>query len=155
LSKLATPIDFGILLGLAYQTFVDELRSHLEAQGFDDMGKSYGYVFRALDLEALHLRQLAERLGMSDQGAAKIVNEMEERGYLQKHADAGDGRIKKLMLSKRGLAALQAARQFHQTYEEALANTLPARQLTTTRRVLEAMVAQTGGDAEHARLRAM
>jgi DNA-binding MarR family transcriptional regulator len=92
---------------------------------------------------------------MSDQGAAKIVNEMEERGYLQKHADAGDGRIKKLMLSKRGLAALQAARQFHQTYEETLARSLPARRLATTRHVLEAMVAKTGGDAEHARLRAM
>jgi DNA-binding MarR family transcriptional regulator len=155
LNELTASIDFGILLGLAYQTFVDELRLHLEAQGFNDMGKSYGYVFRALDEESLHLRQLAERLGMSDQGAGKIVNEMEERGYLQKHADAEDGRIKKLMLSKRGLAALQAARQFHQTYEEALVSKLPARQLSTARRVLEAMVAKTGGDAEHARLRAM
>lgn len=152
---MTDPIDFGILLGLAYQTFVDELRSHLEGQGFSDIGTSYGYVFRALNLEALHLRQLAERLGMSDQGAAKIVNEMEERGYLQKHADAGDGRIKKLMLSKRGLAALQAARQFHQTFEETLAGTLPARKIITTRRVLEAMVAKTGGDVEHARLRAI
>jgi DNA-binding MarR family transcriptional regulator len=152
---MTTSIDFGILLGLAYQTFVDELRSHLETQGFDDMGKSYGYVFRALNQEELHLRQLAERLGMSDQGASKIVNEMEERGYLQKQSDANDGRIKKLMLSQRGIAALQAARQFHQAYEDRLAASLPARQIATTRRVLEEMVSQTGGDAEHARLRAM
>jgi DNA-binding MarR family transcriptional regulator len=156
LSKLTTSIDFGILLGLAYQTFVDELRAHLDTLGFDDMGKSYGYVFRALNEEALHLRQLAERLGMSDQGASKIVNEMEARGYLERYPDAIDGRIKKLKLSRRGLAALSAARQFHQTYEENLVASLTTKQqLATTRRVLEAMVATTGGDAEHARLRAM
>jgi DNA-binding MarR family transcriptional regulator len=155
LNKLTRSIDFGILLGLAYQNFVDELRAHLETKGFKDMGRSYGYVFRALDQELLHLRQLAERLGMSDQGAAKIVNEMQERGYLERYADAADGRVKKLKLSKRGLAALSAARQFHQSYEQSLSALLPPKQLSTTRRVLETMIAQTGGNAEHARLRAM
>jgi DNA-binding MarR family transcriptional regulator len=155
LNKLTTRLDFGILLGLAYQTFVDELRSHLEALGFDDVGKSYGYVFRALSEEALHLRQLAERLGMSDQGAAKIVNEMLERGYLERYTDALDARVKKLELSQRGLAALKAARQFHQRYEKNLRAASTIEQLSNTRRVLETLVSKSGSDSDQARLRAM
>ncbi|MEP6971458.1 MAG: MarR family transcriptional regulator, partial [Betaproteobacteria bacterium] len=65
---MTSPIDFGVLLGLAYQVFVDELHADLHGRGFDDIGTAYGYVFRALDAQDLHLRQLAERLSMSDQG---------------------------------------------------------------------------------------
>ena len=53
--QLSTPLDLGILLGLAYQSFVDELRADLAGRGFDDLGKAYGYVFRALGAGALNL----------------------------------------------------------------------------------------------------
>src|SRR3954470_18998890 len=120
----ATPIDFGILLGLSYQAFVAELRAALEAEGFTDMGPSYGYVFRALGAEDLHLRALAGRLGMTDQGAAKIIDEMEGRGYVERHPDREDGRIKRLRLGRRGRAALAAAHKFHVGYERRLAQRL-------------------------------
>lgn len=152
---MTSPVDFGVLLGLAYQVFVDELQIDLRVRGFDDIGTAYGYVFRALDAEELHLRQLAERLGMSDQGAAKIVNEMEQRGYLERHPDPVDGRIKKLRLSSRGAKALAAARRFHAAYVRRLGKSLSEDDLAATRRVLEAVVASHGTDAAHARLRAM
>jgi len=38
----ASAIDFGILLGLSYQAFVDELRAALATEGFNDMSPSYG-----------------------------------------------------------------------------------------------------------------
>ncbi|HQX59233.1 MAG: MarR family transcriptional regulator [Rhodoferax sp.] len=152
---MTSPVDFGVLLGLAYQVFVDELQIDLRVRGFDDIGTAYGYVFRALDAEELHLRQLAERLGMSDQGAAKIVNEMEQRGYLERHPDPVDGRIKKLRLSSRGAKALATARRFHAAYVRRLGKSLSEDDLAATRRVLEAVVASHGTDAAHARLRAM
>ena len=39
---LSTDTDIGILLGLAYAGFVDELRADLAARGFADLGPSYG-----------------------------------------------------------------------------------------------------------------
>ena len=147
----ASKIDFGILLGLSYQTFVDELRAVLEAQGFTDLGPSYGYVFRALGAEALHLRALAARLGMTDQGAAKIVDEMEARGYLERKPHPEDGRIKRLRLARRGRAALAAARRFHAAYERRVAQRLGTHELAVVRRFLEAIAAR--GDAAEARLR--
>ena len=151
--QTASPVDLGILIGLAYQSFVDELRAELAVRGFDDLGKTYGYVFRALTSEPLHLRQLAERLGMTDQGASKIVDEMERRGYVERRADPSDGRVKQLRLTRRGRAALAMARRFHAAYERRLRDAAGARDVAALRRVLEVVVAATGSSAE-ARLRA-
>lgn len=148
---MASAIDFGILLGLSYQAFVEELRSALHARGFTDLGPHYGYVFRALDAEALHLRALAGRLGMTDQGMAKIVDEMEARGYLERYPDPSDGRIKRLRLARRGRAALAAARRFHALYERRLAERLGARDVATARRVLESIGAGRDAAATHLR----
>ncbi len=150
---MTNPVDFGILLGLAYQSFVDELRADLVARGFTDLGSAYGYVFRTLQAEPLHLRQVAERLGMTDQGAAKIINEMEARGYVERYPDAGDGRIKKLRLARRGRAALAAARRFHAAYERRLGAARGAREIAIVRDVLDAIVAPDATGNTHARLR--
>jgi hypothetical protein len=53
--------DFGILLGLAYQRFVDELGAHLSQAGFAGVGGSFGYVLRALAQQPLTTSQLAAR----------------------------------------------------------------------------------------------
>ena len=152
---MTTPVDFGILLGLAYQTFVDELRADLQSRGFSDVGGAFGYVFRALDQEDLNLRQLAERLGMTDQGAAKIVNDMEAGAYVERYPDPVDGRVKKLRLARRGVAALGAARKFHQAYERRLGDQLKLADPSNLRRLLDAIVSNSGTDAAHARLRAV
>ena len=49
-------IDLGILMGLAYQAFTDQLRARLGELGFDDLGGAYGHVFRALADEELSQR---------------------------------------------------------------------------------------------------
>jgi DNA-binding MarR family transcriptional regulator len=151
----AEPIDLGILIGLAYQTFVDELRAELHDRGFTDLGGAYGYVFRALGTESLRLGQLAERLGMTDQGASKIIDEMEARGYVERRADPNDGRAKALRLGRRGRAALRAARRFHRAYERRLVATVSARDVATARRVLSTIVAGGGTEVAKARLRAL
>jgi DNA-binding MarR family transcriptional regulator len=116
----STRPDFGILLGLAYQEFVGELRTALNKQGFEDQGRSDGYVLRALGAAPTTVSALADRLEISKQGAGQIVDDMERRGYVERRPDPGDGRARLLHLSERGRAALSAARRFHQRYERAL-----------------------------------
>lgn len=148
-------IDLGILLGLAYQRFVDDLRAALAVAGFDDLGGAYGFVFRALADVELSQRELARLLAITDQGTAKLVDEMEARGYLERRADPDDARVKRLRLATRGRAALTAARRFHAAFERRLARDLGAAPLCTARRALEAM-ARRGPDDDltRARLRA-
>jgi DNA-binding MarR family transcriptional regulator len=152
---MTSPVDLGILLGLAYQGFTDELRADLEKRGFPDLGSAYGYVFRALAVEALHLHELASRLGMTAQGAAKIVNEMVARGYVERKPDPQDGRAKELRLAARGRAALAAARRFHATYERHLRSKLGESTVAEARRMLESMVESSGRDAATSPLRAL
>lgn len=117
---MSTDTDIGILLGLAYAGFVAELRADLAARGFADLGPSSGYVFRVLGDRERSLSELAGLLGMTLPGAGKIVDEMERGGYVERHADRSDRRVKRLRLSPRGRAALKAARAFHGRFERRL-----------------------------------
>ena len=97
------------------------MRADLARQGFDDLGRSDGYVFRVLGDGDRSLSELAGLLGMTLPGAGKIVDDMEARGYVERHPDRVDRRVKRLALSRRGRAALKAARAFHRGYERRLA----------------------------------
>jgi DNA-binding MarR family transcriptional regulator len=77
-------MDFGILLGLSYNAFIDQLHAALAQKGFDDLGILYGAVFRILAVGNVSLRELADRLDMTSAGALKIVNEMESRSYVRR-----------------------------------------------------------------------
>jgi DNA-binding MarR family transcriptional regulator len=148
------PIDLGILLALAYQEFVRELREAHAEGGFDDIGRSDGVVFRALSSRPMTVSDLAGRLGISKQGAGQIVDDMERRGYLERRPDPGDRRARLLYLSARGNAALAAARGFHRRYERRLVRTHGREAVGTLRAVLQAMA----GGADQAvdpRLRAL
>ena len=134
------PFDFGILLVLAYQEFVGELRATLDAQGFDDQGRSDGYVLRTLGGAPMTVSGLAERLAITKQGAGQLVDDMERRGYLERRPDPDDGRARLLHLSERGARALAAARRFHRHYERRLVREHGPEAVATLRGLLSAMV---------------
>jgi DNA-binding MarR family transcriptional regulator len=150
-----TEPDLGILLALAYQEFVTLLHEHLGAQGFDDVARSDGYVFRALDDAPLTTSALAERLGITKQGAGQIVADMTRRGYLASRPDPSDGRARLLELSDRGRVALEAAHDFHRRYEERLARRHGRAHVDDLRAMLTAMAPTYGSGALDPRLRAL
>jgi DNA-binding MarR family transcriptional regulator len=138
--------DFGVLLGLAYQTLVRELNGRLAIAGFD-VKPQYGYVFRALLKEDLTSTKLGARLGITTQGAAKLVDEMERAGYVEKHPDPDDARVRVLRLAERGRQAVAEARRIHQDFEDRLAERYGADDVAALRRVFEGMVDDAYGDA--------
>jgi DNA-binding MarR family transcriptional regulator len=146
--------DFGILLALSYVAFVDELRAELARAGFAKLHNSFGYVARALAERPRTLRELAELLELTSQGALKIVDALERDGYLERRPDPTDGRAKLLTLSARGRAALGAARRFHRRFERELAAELGVRSVATLREVLEAVVTKRERSGAPVRLRA-
>lgn len=138
----STRLDFGILLVLAYQQFVSDLRASLTEQGYTDQGRSDGYVLRALDAAAITVSELAERLEITKQGAGQLVDDMERRGYVERRPDPTDGRARLLYLSEKGSAALAAARRFHQRYERRLVREHGAEAVNSLRTMLTAMAGE-------------
>lgn len=133
--------DFGILLNLAFNRFKDELNASLATAGYDDIGPSFGYVFRLLADGSRSLTEVAAHLQMTAPGALKVVEDMVAKGYVSRSADAQDKRVKQLALTARGKAALKLARQFHDRFEKGLAKRLGEPSLLATRSVLESIAA--------------
>ena len=152
---MSPPLDLGILLALGYQEFVRQLHLDLAAHGYDDLGRSDGYVFRALAAEPLTTSALAARLGVSKQGAGQIVEDMTRRGYLDSRPDPSDARARHLVLSARGQAALAAARTFHHRYERNLTRRHGRATMTALRALLTDMAATSDDGAIDPRLRAL
>ena len=139
--------DMGVLLTLALETFKERLHAHLAGAGYDDLGPSFGFVFRSLADRPLSLAELAGRLRISSQGALKIVTEMTDRGYVERRDDDTDRRVRRLVLTSRGKAALRDARRFHSTVERELTQVLGAERVAGARRVLERLAGEAARDA--------
>jgi DNA-binding MarR family transcriptional regulator len=134
--------DFGVLLALAYVTFIDELDGAMAAAGHPRFTRWFGFVLRAIEHDAASLRQLADRLEMSSPGALKVVDQMVDAGYLERRPSPHDGRVRTIAATIRGHEALAAARQFHAAFEARLATTLGAEAAGATRTALTAIAAQ-------------
>lgn len=132
--------DIGVLLTLALGAFKDALHAHLATKGYDDLGPSFGFVFRSLAERPLSLVELAARLGISSQGALKIVADMVERGYVERQDDDTDRRVRRLTLTARGRGALREARRFHASAEQRLIEAAGSARVAGARAVLEALV---------------
>ena len=143
--------DFGILLLLAEQEFVRGLRAATAELGFDDQGRSDGFVLRTLGAGPATISVLADRLDITKQGAAQIVDDMESRGYVERHPDPTDGRARLIHLSARGQAALAAARKFHQSYERKLRKTHGDTAIDAVRAVLTSMAGEDSATDPHFR----
>ena len=96
--------------------------------------------------EPASLRALADHLDITPQGALKLVNEMEEKGYIERQDDPTDGRSKRLVLTTRAVQALVAARRFHERFERDLAKRVGQPCADAARRALENIVAQHQGE---------
>ncbi|WP_051179228.1 MarR family winged helix-turn-helix transcriptional regulator [Nocardia concava] len=129
-------MDFGVLLGQAYQSFVQQLHAHLAERGHEVLGASYGYVLRALAESPCTASRLGEQLGITAQGAAKVVDEMVRHGYVERRPDPADKRAKLLHLAPRGEDMLATVRDFHAAYERRLAERVGPARVATTRAVL-------------------
>jgi DNA-binding MarR family transcriptional regulator len=147
MSSTTDRVDFGVLLNLAFGALKGRLHDQMREAGFDDLGPSFGYVFRLLDRDSPSLAELAAKLGMTPQGALKIVSDMTAKGYVDRADDASDARVRRLVLAPRGKRALAEARKFHAAFERELGRQLGERRVASARAVLEAMAA---GAAEQA-----
>jgi DNA-binding MarR family transcriptional regulator len=85
------------------------VRARLEAKGFEGLRDSHGFIVQHLLRAPQSISELAVQLGITQQAVSKSVAELARNGYVQ-NARSDDARVRKLRLSPRGRAAVQAAR---------------------------------------------
>jgi DNA-binding MarR family transcriptional regulator len=94
------------LLSAATRSIIEDLHDRLAAQGHPDLRPAYGYALNAVG-DGVTTAQLAQRLGMTKQGAAKLVTALERLGYLRVEPHASDRRARALVLTPHGRDLLE------------------------------------------------
>ncbi|MGW5875707.1 MarR family winged helix-turn-helix transcriptional regulator [Nocardiopsis terrae] len=138
-------LDTGTLAHFVGAAAVSAVQDELAAQGFADLRVSHGYVFQRLLDAPPTIGELAEKLGMTQQGASKAVDELERLGYTERLPDPRDARVRRVWLTPRGHEAIASARRAREALEERLRRRLGEESLATVRSLLTELLDELGG----------
>jgi DNA-binding MarR family transcriptional regulator len=104
-----TDPDIGVLAGRLLFAVQDELFTKLAAEGFDDLHPRHGAVLAYIDKDGVRATELAHLSGQHKQVIGKLIDELEELGYVQRRPDPADRRAKLVCPTEHGLAEMRAA----------------------------------------------
>lgn len=96
-----------LLLG-AFRSVVDDAHVLLAERGHPGVRPAHGFSLQAIGAGAT-ASQVAERLGVSKQAAAKTVAMLEDAGYVERATDPVDARRKVVRPTRRGTDLLDAS----------------------------------------------
>jgi DNA-binding MarR family transcriptional regulator len=126
-------VPLARLFAMGYRLLIDALHERLAARGWTDVRQAYGFVLLALRDGPALLRELPAALGTSKQAVSKLVDAMVEAGYVERAADPGDARAKRVQLSTRGRALLGAVEEIYAELEQGWADVLDPGRLAALR----------------------
>jgi DNA-binding MarR family transcriptional regulator len=119
----------------------DELYARLEEEGYGDMTRLHGAVIAHLDEEGTRATEVARRSGRHKQVIGRIVDELEELGYVERHPEPGDRRAKLIVPTRRGRDVMRLSDAIIDDIEGGLAGKLGNETYDEFRRTLRKVVA--------------
>jgi DNA-binding MarR family transcriptional regulator len=118
------PPLIGALLRIPWETVQQHMLERLRERGFDDFDRAYFAVFRYPGPQGARPTDVAARVGISKQALNYLLRELERLGYLEREPHPDDLRSKRIVLTERGLAAVEVIREavaeMEATWEERL-----------------------------------
>ncbi|MFC5176243.1 MarR family winged helix-turn-helix transcriptional regulator [Nocardioides taihuensis] len=129
------------LLSMAVTVALEELHTELSDRGHGVLRPAHGYALNAVLNGRNTVSEMAPLLGMTKQGAAKLVQMLIDEGYLAiDDASGEDARRKPLLLTEKGRQAVQASVEIQDRIEREWAELVGPRRMSTTRTALERAV---------------
>jgi DNA-binding MarR family transcriptional regulator len=139
------PLSLGPALRRGWVGYRRRLDDALAASGFADHGFPDGRVLRMCsDPAGRTISEIGRELGITRQGASKVVASLRQRRYVTVNPSAKSGREKVVKVSKRGTDFLDAQRRAARTIERQLRTELGPESFAALYRLLERL----GGDEE-------
>ena len=71
---------------------------------------AHGFLIQQLVEGPRPVGEIAENLGVTSQAVSKSVRELEALGYVDRWSDPADGRVRRVALTDKGRAVLEASR---------------------------------------------
>ncbi len=145
-------LDVVPALFLAGLSLNEESLRRQHAAGHPDLRISHGFLVQHLVDGTRAIGELSERMGVTQQAASKAVAELVALGYVERTADPGDARVRRVGLSDRGREAVASARRVNAGIEAELAEVLGPDRVAAVKDVAWAVLEWSGG-AEAVRTR--
>lgn len=98
----------------AYSAHAIEL---LRARGYEELGAAHAAILPHIDTEGTRATVIAERSGMSKQGAGQVVDDLARQGLVERIPDPADGRAALVVFTDAGWNYLRAASALKQEIE--------------------------------------
>ena len=113
-----------------------QLVERLHAQGHGPVQRAHIAVLANIHTEGTRLVELARRLGVTRQAASQIVQQIEQKGFLQRSADPEDGRAVLVRHTPAGRALLVDALTLMDEIEAGYAELVGIRTMDQMKRAL-------------------
>lgn len=109
--------EIAVLLLAGFRALVDETHESLAKRGHSGARPAHGFTLQAIGSGATNV-ELAARLGVSKQAAAKTIRALEREGYVARSAHETDARRLVIRPTKRGQEFLRLSAM---AFDQALA----------------------------------
>ena len=128
---------FGDILAQARERWIRAMAQRLSAMGFEDYRRSDPLVMRSLRSGEVPLGNLTLALGLTRQGARKLVSGIVQRGYARVSPSTIDSRRRMVELTPMGLEYLGAVVQTLRALNDEVVAHVDKDQLAAAYSVLE------------------
>lgn len=130
------PPLIGALLRVPWEAVQQHMLERLHERGFDDFDAAYLNVFQYPGPQGARPSELATRLRMTKQAVNYLLGELERLDYLERRPDPDDLRSKRVVLTRRGKAAIGVIREAVVEVETTWAQHLGAKRFAQLRSLL-------------------
>ncbi|WP_276913775.1 MarR family winged helix-turn-helix transcriptional regulator [Aneurinibacillus aneurinilyticus] len=116
--QVFSELDLTSLLSLSFSALIDELHNRLSELGFGDIRPVHGFMFKYMAPNGATGIELAEHLGITKQAVSKMVDYLENSGYVMRQTHPTDKRGKIIVLTERGWLVVKAKEKILTEIEE-------------------------------------
>ena len=134
--------DLGVLASQLLFLVQAELFARLAEAGYDDLHPRHGGVLAYLDEDGIRATELARLSRRHKQIVGRMVDELEELGYVERRPDPADRRAKLIFPTERGLDQLRLEDEIVAEIEARHAKAVGGRNYAAFRDALRGVVAR-------------
>jgi DNA-binding MarR family transcriptional regulator len=127
----------GGMMRMAQRWIMEQVYAHVQANGYDELGRFHIDMFRANIPDGLHPTEVAERLGITKQSVNQAIRDLEAGGYLTLEPDPTDGRARVIRLTAEGHRVHDLAYTIAMSAEQAISRQLGPRRFSEFKKALE------------------
>ena len=125
---------------MAYRQLIDRLHERLAAEGYTDVRPTFGYVLLAVRDGPTTGADIALLLGVTKQAASKLVDAMEQGGYVRRQTHGDDARAKEIAITARGRRFLVTVESIYRDLEAEWADVTSKKRVEALRDDLRTIV---------------